>query len=79
MKKILLLLTVVLLSGCVTEQDPHRYRGCVVTDKTVGLGYRVQVKLNPGCKLNKSKECDYLWFYTVEWEYRKLNIGDTIQ
>ena len=79
MKKILLLLTVVLLSGCVTEQDPHRYRGCVVTDKTVGLGYRVQVKLTPGYKLNKTKERDYLWFYTVKWEYKKLNVGDTIK
>lgn len=79
MKKILLLLTVVLLSGCVTEQDPHRYRGCVVTDKTVGLGYRVQVKLTPGYKLNKTKDGDYLWFNTVEWEYKKLNIGDTIE
>lgn len=71
---------VVLLSGCDNEQNPQKYRGCVVTDKMVGMsGYRVQVKLTPGCKLNKTKERDYLWFYTVKWEYKKLNVGDTIK
>lgn len=78
MKKILLLLMVVLLSGCMLEQNPHKYRGCVVTDKAVGGGYKIQVKLTPGCKKRLDRGCDYLWFYTVRWEYEKLSIGDTI-
>ena len=79
MKKILLLLTVLLLFGCMTEQNPHKYSGCVVTDKAVVGGYQIQVKLTPGCKKKLDRGCDYLWFYTVKWEYDKLNIGDTIK
>ena len=81
MKKILLILTVMLLSGCGDDsiQNPSRYSGCVVTDKQYFFGtHKVQVKLTPAYKY-KRKNSDYLWFNTVKWEYDKLNIGDTIK
>jgi hypothetical protein len=81
MKKILLILTVMLLSGCGDDsiQNPSRYSGCVVTDKQYFFStHKVQVKLTPAYKY-KRKNSDYLWFNTVKWEYDKLNIGDTIK
>lgn len=80
MKKILLILMVMLLSGCGDDstQNPSRYRGCVITDKQYFAGYKVQVKLTPAYKYQR-KNSDYLWFNTVKWEYDKLNIGDTIK
>ena len=82
MKKILLILTVMLLSGCGDDsiQNPSRYSGCVVTDKQYFFGkHNVQVKLAPIYKLYKNKGKDYVWFRTVKYEYDKLNIGDTIK
>lgn len=79
MKKLVLMLMLIMLTGCYHNQNPSRYRGCVVTDKQYFGGYQIQVKLTPAYTMYKEKEHDYLWFYTVKWEADKLNIGDTIK
>lgn len=80
MKKIILLLfTIILLSGCYKETNPQKFKGAVVVNKT-GEYYRdgnVFLKLTQ----EQSKEycTDYLWIGVPEWELDKLNIGDTIK
>ena len=78
MKKILLIgLTVLILSGCREEQDPARYKGCVVVGKEVFGEFKIKLKLTEELR-EKSKE-DYIWIATPKFEYDKLEVGDTIK
>jgi len=79
MKKLILLALTTLLIGCYSEQDPLKYKGCVVVYKdnvSYSLG-NIHLKLSP--KLREKYKADYIWIGVPKWEYDKLNIGDTIQ
>ena len=81
MKKIILLLfTIILLSGCYKATNPQKFKGAVVVMKT-GEPYtygNVLLKLTP--KQSKEYNTDYLWIGVPDkWELDKLCIGDTIK
>ena len=80
MKKIiLLLLTIILLSGCFKATNPQKFKGAVVVNKT-NENYRsgnIFIKLT--LKQSRKYGTDYLWIGVPKWELDKLNIGDTIK
>lgn len=80
MKKIiLLLLTIILLSGCFEATNPQRFKGAVVVNKT-GENYsngNVFLKLTK--EQSKEYGTDYLWIGVPKWDLDRLNIGDTIK
>lgn len=80
MKKIILLLfTIILLSGCYKEINPQRFKGAVVVNKTYENFYNGNVFIKLTLKQSEEYGTDYLWIGVPEWELDKLNIGDTIK
>ena len=79
MKKIILLALILTLYSCYDEEDPLKYKGCVVVNKNENkpsLG-NVQLKLTPELRTKYKK--DYIWIGVVKFDRDKLNIGDTIK
>lgn len=74
---LILVLSILIFSGCRKEQDPARYKGCVVIEKRMFGGFRIKLKLTEEPR-EKAKE-DYIWIATPKFEYDKLEIGDTIK
>ena len=79
MKKLILLALTALLIGCYSEEDPLKYKGCVVINKAACAPCDGNIRLKLSPKLRKKYKVDYIWIGTPKWEYDKLNIGDTIQ
>ena len=82
MKKLLIVITtfMILIVGCTfkDEEDPLRYKGCVVIRKSA-LFNGNEVKLKLTHRLRKSFGCDYMWIAMPNWEFDRLNVGDTIK
>ena len=76
MKKIILLALILTLYSCYNEEDPLKYKGCVVVSKHSFSG-KVQLKLTP--ELRKRYKKDFIWIRVVQFDRDKLNIGDTIK
>ena len=80
MKKIILLLfTIILLSGCYKETNPQRFKGAVVVNKTYENFYNGNVFIKLTLKQSEEYGTDYLWIGVPKWELDKLNVGDTIK
>ena len=56
------------------EQDPLRYKGCIVVDKDC-----VWIKLKLNSEMRDSLNEDYIWIVTTKEDAKYFNIGDTIQ
>jgi len=74
---LILVLSILIFNGCRKEQDPARYKGCVVVGKEVFGEFKIKLKLTEELR-EKAKE-DYIWIATPKFEYDKLEIGDTIK
>lgn len=80
MKKIiLLLLTIILLSGCFKATNPQKFKGAVVVNKTDEYYRDGNVFLKLTQEQSREYGTDYLWIGVPKWELDKLNIGDTIK
>lgn len=65
--------------SCYDEEDPLKYKGCIVVMKNNEIPQlgNVQLKLTP--ELRKKYKRDYIWIGVVQFDKDKLNIGDTIK
>ena len=79
MKKLILLALTTLLTNCSSIEDPLKYKGCVVIEKQdVKKPFsNIYLKLTP--EMREKYKSDYIWIRVPNWEYNKLNIGDTIR
>ena len=67
---------VLMLIGC-KEEDPLKYKGCVIIDKDTPCGYHFKLKLTDS--LRDKEKSDYRIIYVPKYEYNLFNIGDTIK
>ena len=79
MKKIILLALILTLYSCYSEEDPLKYKGCVVVCKRENAPTAGNVKLKLTPELRKKYKKDYIWIGVVKFDRDKLNIGDTIK
>ena len=79
MKNIILFALILTLYSCYKEEDPLKYKGCVVVHKSeeVSALGNVQLKLTP--ELRKKYKEDYIWIGVVKFDRDRLHIGDTIK
>ena len=79
MKNIILFALILTLYSCYKEEDPLKYKGCVVVQKSEDISIlgNVQLKLTP--ELREQYKTDYIWIGVVKFDKDRLNIGDTIK
>lgn len=65
-----------ILVGC-KEEDPLKYKGCVIIDKDTSYGFHFKLKLIDS--LRSKEKSDYKIIYIPKYEYNLFNIGDTIE
>lgn len=79
MKKIILFVLILTLYSCLKEEDPLKYKGCIVVEKNIFKPEVGNVKLKLTPELRSRYKKDYMWIGVVKFEKDKLNIGDTIK
>lgn len=79
MKKLILIVLVTVIVSCYSVEDPLKYKGCVVVEKTnePPVNGNLCIKLSP--EHRKQHNSDYIWIGVPRWELEKLNLGDTIK